>query len=82
MNRWLTTVVVVLFVLVGAIGLRNLAMEAQASVAGTTSPVPPGFLLAGTTSPVPPGVVEGTTSPVPPGFLLAGTTSPVPPGVA
>jgi hypothetical protein len=75
MNRWLTVGILVLLVLVGAMGLRNVVVNAQPAVAnGGMNPV----IMAGTTSPVPPDPWSGTTSPVPPD-PWSGTTSPVPP---
>ncbi len=65
MNRWLAVAAVVLLVLVGAMGLRNLLVNP--AVASTTSPVPPTpWAVASTTSPVPPTPWMSTTSPVPP----------------
>jgi hypothetical protein len=75
MNRWLTVGILVLLVLVGAMGLRNVVVNAQPAMAnGGTNPV----MMAGTTAPVPPEPLSGTTAPVPP-EPLSGTTAPVPP---
>ena len=75
MNRWLTVFVLVLVVLVGAMGLRNLVVNAQPAAAnGTASPV----LMAGTSAPVPPDAWSGTSAPVPPD-AWSGTSAPVPP---
>lgn len=74
MNRWLTVGVLVLLVLVGAMGLRNMVVNAQPSMASSGSnPV----ILAGTTAPVPPEP-PAFTAPMPNG-TLSGTTAPVPP---
>jgi hypothetical protein len=75
MNRWLTVILLVLVVLVGAMGLRNLVVHAQPAVAnGMSSPV----LMAGTSAPVPPDPWSGTSAPVPPD-PWSGTSAPVPP---
>ncbi len=67
MNRWLTVVVLVLLVLAGAMGIRNLVTQSQPAVAGGTAPVPPTpWLIAGGTAPVPPTPWFGGTAPVPP----------------
>jgi hypothetical protein len=72
MNRWLTVVTLVLLVLVGAMGLRNLVVNAQPAMAiGGTNPV----ILAGTSAPVPPEPPFMTA----PSEPLSGTSAPVPP---
>ena len=72
MNRWQTVVILVLLVLVGAMGLRNVVLNAQPAMAiGGTNPV----ILARTTAPVPPEPHMMTA----PSQQLSGTTAPVPP---
>ena len=56
MNRWLSVVVVVMLVLAGAVGLRNIASVNSAApvlTANGTGPVPPSPWMNGT-GPVPP----------------------------
>ncbi len=66
MLKWLTVVVLVLLVLVGAMGLRNLAVQANPAVASTGGPVPPTpWMSASTGGPVPP-TPWSTGGPVPP----------------
>jgi hypothetical protein len=72
MNRWQTVAILVLLVLVGAMGLRNVVLNAQPAMAiGQTNPV----ILAGTSAPVPPEPHFTTASTEP----LSGTSAPVPP---
>lgn len=74
MNRWQTVAVLVLLVLVGAMGLRNVVLNAQPAMAvGGTNPV----ILAGTSAPVPPEPPV-FTAPMP-SQPLNGTSAPVPP---
>ncbi len=56
MSKWLTVVVVVMLVLAGAIGLRNIASAKRVTpvlTANGTGPVPPSPWMNGT-GPVPP----------------------------
>jgi hypothetical protein len=81
MNRWLTVVLVVMLVLVGAMGLRN-AMVAKASdapiiVANGQGPVPPSPWMNGQ-GPVPPSPWMNGQGPVPPSPWKNGQ-GPVPP---
>jgi hypothetical protein len=65
--KWLTLVVLVLLVLAGAMGIRNLVVNGQAAVAGGSAPVPPSpWLMAGGSAPVPPSPWFGGSAPVPP----------------
>ena len=56
MNKWLMIAVLVLFVLVSAIGLRNAtASQQKLTVASTSQPMPPTpYLVASTSLPMPP----------------------------
>ncbi len=68
MCKWLTVVVLVLLVLAGAMGLRNLA-TANASgpvvLANGTGPIPPSPWMNGT-GPIPPSPWSNGTGPIPP----------------
>ena len=67
MQKWLTVVVLVLLVLVGAMGLQRLAGHSNPAVANGGSPVPPTpWMVANGGSPVPPTPWMNGGSPVPP----------------
>jgi hypothetical protein len=68
MNKWLVVVVLVMLVLAGAMGLRNLASAGHAAsvvVANGAGPVPPTPWMNGA-GPVPPTPWMNGAGPVPP----------------
>ena len=78
MNKWLTVVVLVMLVLAGAMGLRNLvANAAPVVVANGGGPVPPAPWMNGG-GPVPPAPWMNGGGPVPPAPWMNGG-GPVPP---
>ena len=79
MNRWVTVVVLVMLVLAGAMGLRNLATAKAPAVltANGSGPIPPSPWMNGS-GPIPPSPWMNGSGPIPPSPWMNGS-GPIPP---